>query len=156
MSPEDNFYQYKFKEWARDITSLASPLLLLFVPFIILGATPTFGFLLLLLLVNEVIGSLIKIFFHQPRPDGQAYKGIMEKIDAGSFPSLHASRITIVYLTLFSHVADIYIKVAFLILMVAVMISRVILKRHFIKDIIGGFTIGMLLWWLSNHYLTLL
>src|SRR5690554_466296 len=156
MSPKENFYYYKFKEWARDITSLASPLLLLFVPFIILGGSPAFGYLLLLLLANEVIGSLIKIFFHKPRPDGQAYKGILEKIDAGSFPSLHASRITIVYLTLFSHVTDIYIKVAFLILMVAVMISRVILKRHFIKDIIGGFVIGMLLWWISNQYLTLL
>ncbi len=150
MSSKDNFYSYKFKEWARDITSLASPILLLFVPFIILEASPAYGYLLLLLLVNEVIGSLIKIFFHKSRPDGQVYKGIMEKIDAGSFPSLHASRITIVYLTLFSHVTDIYIKVAFLLIMSAVMISRVLLKRHFIIDIIGGFGIGVLLWWMSS------
>lgn len=149
MSAKDNFFIYKYKEWARDITSLASPILLLFVPFILLGATATYGYLLLLLLVNEMIGSLIKIFFHKPRPDGQAYKSILEKIDAGSFPSLHASRITIVYLTLFSHVSDIYIKVALLMMMIAVMISRVLLKRHFITDIIGGFVIGAVLWWVA-------
>ena len=151
MSAKDNFFLYKYKEWARDITSLASPILLLFVPFIILGANSTYGFLLLLLLINEIIGSLIKYFFHKPRPDGQEYKGILEKIDAGSFPSLHASRITIVYLTLFSYVTDIYIQVALLFMMIAVMISRVLLKRHFITDIVGGFVIGAVLWWISGR-----
>ena len=148
MSSKDNFFSYKSKEWARDITSLASPLILLFVPLIVLGPTSSYAYLLLVLLANEIIGSLIKIFFHKSRPDGQAYKGILEKIDAGSFPSLHASRITIVYLTLFSHVTDIYIKVAILLMMLAVMISRVLLKRHFIIDIVGGFVIGVFLWWL--------
>lgn len=140
---EGNFYNYKFNEWSRDITSLASPLILLFVPLIVLGWSQEYRVLLLLLLVNEVICSLIKYFFHQPRPDDQKFAGAMEKIDAGSFPSIHASRITISFIFLCLILSDPVIKIVLIVYVLAVYASRVILKRHFPTDVIGGAIIGL-------------
>ncbi len=144
---ESHFILYKFSEWSRDITSLASPLLLIFVPFIILGSSSTiFHTLLVALLVNEVIGSLIKIIFPKKRPNKQTYKNILEKIDAGSFPSIHASRITLTYLTLFSNTEITNHKIVYIFIIIMVIISRVLLKKHFIIDVIGGFVIGFIIW----------
>ncbi|MEM7102623.1 MAG: phosphatase PAP2 family protein [Bacteroidota bacterium] len=142
MESSQSFWQYKFKDWVRDITSLGNPLILLFVPFCYFGPSKTFGILLIALAVNEVCCSLIKLFFHKKRPDGQAFKGALEKIDAGSFPSIHSSRIATAYLPMIVF-ADNYVTpviVGIFILLTAT--SRVLLKRHFLSDVIGGLAIG--------------
>ena len=113
MQKNKSFWFYKFKDWLRDFTSLGNPVILIFVPFIFLENTHYFYYLLVALLINEIFCSSIKLFFHKKRPDGQTYKGILEKIDAGSFPSIHASRITIVYLFLFSNTESLAIKITF-------------------------------------------
>ena len=141
-----DFLSYKFSEWSRDITSLASPLLLILVTFIVLGPSSIFYTLLIALLVNEIIGSVIKIIFPKKRPNKQTYNNLIEKIDAGSFPSIHASRITLTYLTLFSNTDIISIKIASILIILLVIISRVLLKKHFIIDVIGGFIIGFIIW----------
>lgn len=151
MEKKTAFLSYKFKEWARDITSLASPLLLLLIPFVFLGTTKVFYTLLIALVANEIIASLIKIVFPKKRPDGQTYNSILEKIDAGSFPSIHASRITIVYLTLFSHTESIALQIIFLVIIVLVFLSRILLKKHFWIDVFGGFVLGVLIWLAFNY-----
>jgi len=150
MNKKTSFLSYKFKEWARDITSLGSPLLLLFVPFIFLGSTKVFYTLLLVLLINELLASFIKIIFPKKRPDGQTYSNLLEKIDAGSFPSIHASRITIVYLTLFSNTNSNSLKIVFILVIALVFISRILLKKHYLIDVFGGFVLGILIWYAST------
>ena len=153
MSTKPNhFIKYKFSEWSRDITSLASPLLLIFVPFIVLGNTAVFYKLLGALLINEVIGSIIKIIFPKKRPNKQTYKNLIEKIDAGSFPSIHASRITLTYLTLFLNTAITSYKIIYLLVIVLVIISRILLKKHFIIDVIGGLFIGFVIWYIAFYF----
>ncbi len=152
MKEGENFYAYKFREWMRDFTSLASPLILLFVPFIFMGPSRAFYILLGALVINEALGSVIKVVFPKKRPTGQTYSNTMEKIDAGSFPSLHAARISLVYLTLFS-VAELWIfKVLFLLVIVLVSVSRIILSKHFWTDVAGGLTMGSLIF-LASIYL---
>ncbi len=148
MAAKKSFFTYKLEEWARDITALANPLILLFVPFVFLQASPVFYTLLLALLVNEILGSVIKIIFPKKRPNGQTYSTLLEKIDAGSFPSLHASRITLVYLTLFSNTENIVLKIVFILVILLVILSRIKLKKHFWTDVLGGFVLGVLLWYL--------
>jgi membrane-associated phospholipid phosphatase len=145
MGKNKSFITYKLKEWSRDVTALASPLILVFVPFIFLGGTKVFYILLMALLINEILASLIKIIFPKKRPNGQTYNTILEKIDAGSFPSLHASRITLVYLTLFSNTDSIAMQVVFLLVIISVIVSRILLKKHFWIDVLGGFIIGGLI-----------
>lgn len=148
MEKNKSFLSYKFIEWARDITALANPLILILVPFIFLGFSKVFFSLLIALLINEILASFIKIVFPKKRPNGQTYSNILEKIDAGSFPSIHASRITLVYLTLFSFTDNISFKIVFLIVIVLVLFSRILLKKHYWVDVFGGFIIGVLIWWL--------
>jgi undecaprenyl-diphosphatase len=141
-----SFLTTKFFDWTRDITALANPLIIVLVPFLFLGSTPLFYRLLWTLLINEVFCSLIKVIFPKKRPVEQNYDSVIEKIDAGSFPSIHTSRITLVYLTLFSMTNHLGMQIALLAVIVLVMISRVVLKKHYTTDVIGGFIIGLLLW----------
>ena len=155
MQRENSFLKYKFNDWLRDFTSLGNPLILLLIPFIALGNTSSYYKLLIALLVNEILCSTIKLVFHKPRPDGQAYKTILEKIDAGSFPSIHASRITLVYLTLFDFTDHLLLKIVFLTVILIVMYSRVALKRHFWTDIIGGLIIGASIFFIFDNFINL-
>lgn len=151
MKEGESFWKYKFNDWARDITSLANPLILLFVPFIFIGPQQVFYTLLIALAINEVLGSLIKIIFPKTRPNGQKYSNIIEKIDAGSFPSLHSSRIALVYLTVFSYAENPLMKTLFLVVILGVVLSRINLKKHFISDVIGGLVIGTVIWYISIY-----
>lgn len=151
MEQKSSFFRYKLNDWSRDFTSLANPIILIVIPFIFLFENNKKGFyvLLIALAINEVLGSLIKIVFPKTRPNGQKYTNLLEKIDAGSFPSLHSSRITIVYLTLFSFTTLLVFKIIFISIIPVVMLSRINLKKHFLTDIISGFVIGLIIWWIS-------
>jgi len=142
MKKKQSFWLYKFNDWSRDFTSLANPLILLFVPFIFLGPGKPFYTLIIALVINEALGTLIKVIFPKERPNGQKYNNLLEKIDAGSFPSLHSARITLVYLTLFSYADNLIMKILFLAIIVIVMLSRVNLKKHFWVDVLAGFVMG--------------
>lgn len=148
-----NFLQYKFGEWMRDLTSLANPIIMLLIPLCFLRWTDNFKILLLGLLVNEAVGSLIKLLFHKPRPDGQKFTNAMEKIDAGSFPSLHTSRIVVVYLTLAYLSPDWWFRALFLLVILVVGYSRVFLKKHFPADVAGGLVFGGLVFYLMTFFL---
>ena len=148
MKKNKPFLSNKFTAWSRDITSLANPLVLLFVAFIFLGNSSNFYTLLLALLVNEVIGSIIKIIYPKKRPNKQTYNTLLEKIDAGSFPSLHTSRITLTYLSLFSNTAQLEIKIVLILAISLVILSRIVLKKHFWTDVLGGFILGVAIWYL--------
>jgi len=152
MKPNESFWKYKLNDWMRDFTSLANPLILLFVPFAVLGPSKIFCVLLVALLVNEITGSIIKIVFPKKRPTGQSYKNVLEKIDAGSFPSLHTSRITVVYLTLFATTPLVGLKTGFIIVILLVSISRIYLKKHYPIDVLGGLICGVLIFRLSRFF----
>jgi len=139
------FLKHKLGTWFRDFTSLANPLILLFVPLAVLKPSYNYLVLLILLAINETACSLIKIIFPKKRPDGQQYSNILEKIDAGSFPSLHTSRITITYLSLFFLSNVLVLKILYCLIIALVAYSRLQLKRHFLLDVIAGFVIGVLL-----------
>jgi len=138
-----SFFKKKFIDWAQDVSALANPLLLLFVPLIVLGPTKSFWFLLIALLINEIIGSVIKVFFFRQRPNGQKYSNLIEKIDAGSFPSIHSSRITLSYFFLSSCTNLVTLKVIYFVAIVLVLASRIILRKHYWTDVIGGAIIGI-------------
>ena len=75
----------------------------------------------------------------------------MEKLDASSFPSIHAARATFLFIILskFLFVGDIY--GAFLgFMLFLVFYSRVYLKKHYWIDVIVGGVVG----WLVGIILT--
>ena len=151
----------KYAEYIRDFTALGNPFLLLLVSACVLSQLPAalqgraWLFLVGAFLLNELLCSGIKFLWHKPRPSGQKFEGALEKIDAGSFPSIHAARIMLVYgsLTYVMWRAGMpYFAAIFGLVIAVVGYSRTFLLKHFWLDVSGGYFFGALwvglLYWL--------
>jgi len=131
----------------RDISALASPATLFFILVFLLVTELRLGVVFAIgIFLIEVFCYSIKVLFPTTRPDKQKYANLLEKMDAGSFPSIDSARIIFtggMLLTIWNHVVLI-ILVVFLVLIVAA--SRIYLKRHYLKDVIGGYILGLIIW----------
>jgi len=150
----------KYAEYIRDFTAIGNPFLLLLVTVATLSSHPKFlSYFIILIagfLVNEIVCSGIKLFWHKPRPNGQEFSNKFEKIDAGSFPSIHSSRISFVYLSLgyIHYVANnIILLPVFLTVIVVVGYSRIFLKKHFFVDVMAGYFFGTLMFFAITFFL---
>lgn len=157
MQNKKSLVKTKYAEYIRDFTALGNPFLLLLVTFCTLGTLPyaealkISGILLLGFFASEFMCSGIKILWHKPRPNGQTFESALEKVDAGSFPSIHACRVSFVYgsLAYIQHDNYQYMLVCtFVIMMVGY--SRVFLKKHFPSDVIAGYCFGSLTLFFSS------
>jgi len=149
MKDNYDFIKRKYSEYIRDITSLGNPIILVLISLLVYG----FSWYLLLILIgmaiNELIGSGIKFFFHKKRPNGQTYKTKLEKIDAGSFPSIHSSRVSFVFLMLIKN-STYPLSILLFSFILIIGYSRIFLKKHDYIDVIGGYSLGVLLYYLVN------
>jgi len=88
---------------------------------------------------------LIRSFYFKQRPDKTTYKSWVGKLDASSFPSMHAMRVfglaTILSIN-FPRPAIISLSA---LIAVSVSVSRLIMKRHHISDVIVGGILGVLI-----------
>jgi len=140
----------KYGEYIRDFTSLGNPFLLLLVSVVGLMSFEHFlqnlGLMIAGALLNEFICSGIKFLWHKPRPNQQGFENAFEKIDAGSFPSIHASRISFVYLSIgylhYVHAHTMMLAVSLLVI-VLVGYSRIFLRKHFLLDVSAGYLFGI-------------
>jgi undecaprenyl-diphosphatase len=117
----------------------------LVVVFFVLGKIDSVFKLILGLIFIYLVTFIIRLFYFKPRPKKIGYKNLLEKIDASSFPSVHAARAVflcffIVFLFNLSWVVDILIGI----LMILVIYSRIYLLKHDIIDAIGGILLGIL------------
>ena len=143
----------KYAEYIQDFTALGNPFLLLLITFAVLMGIGDKALyyniwtaLLIGFFLNETICSGVKFLWHKPRPNGQTFDNAMDKIDAGSFPSIHASRISFVYGSLAYICFLVYQTYAFTIVAAIVIIvvgySRVFLRKHFLEDVLAGYGFG--------------
>jgi membrane-associated phospholipid phosphatase len=145
----------KYAEYIRDFTAIGNPFLLLLVALAALSNLDQFVHYICILLlgffVNEFVCSAIKFLWHKPRPNGQNFSNGFEKIDAGSFPSIHSSRISFVYLSL-GYIQYLegnqFLLPVFVLVILIVGYSRYFLKKHFIVDILAGYGFGILFFFL--------
>jgi undecaprenyl-diphosphatase len=136
-----------FNSATRDITSLGSSLFstLFFIILLFINKKTALFFLLGYALI-ETINASIKTIWHKTRPNKQKYSNIIEKIDSGSFPSTHASRIIFIGLTIFHLFQSNIILLLIIPLIILIGISRISLKKHYLTDIIAGYIIGFIIW----------
>jgi membrane-associated phospholipid phosphatase len=140
-----NHLKEKEGEFIRDWTGLANPLTLGLVGALTFGsvASGLFVQLVLVWVLNELVCSLIKLVWSRPRPEPTPWSTWYEKISAGSFPSIHAARLAVFATFLaVSDRFDLYTMWVVIATTLVVGISRVILKKHFWGDVIGGWLIG--------------
>ncbi|MGB1205138.1 MAG: phosphatase PAP2 family protein [Chitinophagales bacterium] len=135
----------KYGEYIRDFTSLGNPFILLSIAFFLTGLNKAFAMIVLGFIINEIICSGIKYFFPKKRPNQQTYDSAAEKIDAGSFPSIHASRLSFVGLSLIALTSYFPHKILLLVLILVVGYSRIYLLKHYPIDVLAGYVFGALL-----------
>jgi len=110
-----------------------------------LSITQIANILLLALIILYIMSVPIRAIFFRERPIPDKYSNYIEKLKAGSFPSLHSARATIMFLTFsFMFIYEIYTILLLTIVYILILISRIRKKRHYISDVTGGVIIGLI------------
>lgn len=110
------------------------------------------------LVIDLLLVTIIKATTRRRRPPGNKPDMFMAYgTDAYSFPSGHVSRA--VYICIFFsqlHPTNVLLQFLLYVWVIAVAVSRVLLKRHYLLDIVGGAALGFLeagivsVFWLSK------
>ncbi len=91
----------------------------------------------------EIISAIIKILYPKHRPVAGKRETLLDKYEAGSFPSIHAARISAMSVLMWSLLPQDWLTLLCLIfLVISVAYSRVHRKRHFYTDVIAGVILG--------------
>ena len=135
-------------ETIRDLTSFGSPIVLVIIIFLFFGFTLESLLLLAGFVVIEVICSLLKYFLYKDRPIKKDHQNILEKVDAGSFPSIHSARSSYIFTTIFFLSPYSFVKILAIIIPFMVCSTRVLLKKHYLIDVVAGYLIGVLFAWI--------
>ncbi|MCX6816191.1 MAG: phosphatase PAP2 family protein [Candidatus Aenigmarchaeota archaeon] len=138
-----------FNEYVRDVTSLGG---LPVYGLVCLYALASGQYHLFIQLLTMVIAIMIvtyvtKSVYFKARPDNTAKKkgaNLLEKADLSSFPSVHAARITALGILFALIYANPLITVLAAVVVVAVCVSRILIKRHYTADVIAGFILGLI------------
>ncbi|MFH1181630.1 MAG: phosphatase PAP2 family protein [Candidatus Woesearchaeota archaeon] len=128
----------------HSITYLGNPLILAVIALAAFGFSHSFLIAVIGLAIVEATCIFIKLLYFKQRPRRQKFTNIIERLDASSFPSVHAARSSFLYLYL-AWFAAIPAKIAFIAVILAVSMSRILLKKHYIIDVLAGYGIGILL-----------
>jgi len=139
------------KEKISDISAIGGDTVFLLFVFVAAAAGLKSVVLVLLAswLMAYAITFAIRMVWWQERPDKESYKNIWQKFDAGSFPSLHAMRATILMASLASFYHNPLATAGFAVAVAAVCYARVWLKRHRLIDILAGVPLGLAAYWLA-------
>ncbi len=84
----------------------------------------------------------IRTLYFKDRPSHEPHKNFFERIDASSFPSIHAARASAVAYLVASWAPETTIIAVLVAILVCA--SRLYLRKHFVIDILGGIAIGII------------
>lgn len=98
------------------------------------------------LVLIYAIAILIRTFYFKYRPSQQKFGNFVERLDASSFPSVHAARGAFVSLILGAMFPDVLLlRVIFFGVALLNGASRVYLKEHDWFDVVGGVILGCII-----------
>ena len=93
----------------------------------------------------EILCGAIKLVYPKERPEKMPRRNLIERYEAGGFPSIHSARITALAVMVNSFYSDALLLSAGIALVIFVGYSRMYLKHHYFKDVIGGIVIGAII-----------
>src|SRR3989344_1900245 len=129
----------------KEITTLGGLMLYILVLILTLFIDVYYSLILFFgMVIIYAISGLIRFFYFRNRPKKMSYKTTLEKLDASSFPSIHAARVTFLAIFLIKFIVKDYLFVLLVILTwLLVCYSRIYLKKHYLIDVIGGVILGI-------------
>lgn len=138
-------------EVMRDTTAMGGIAIYGFVTllFLLLGKIDVFVMLVIGVILAYALVAPVRLLFFRKRPDKQKYKGWISKIDAGAFPSMHSARATVFAVVLWQVFSEPLIRGLLVLGVLSVVVTRVLLKRHYVSDIIGGVIFGAIVGWIT-------
>jgi membrane-associated phospholipid phosphatase len=116
--------------------------LVVFFAFFVLGEIVLFAQLVIGFILALALTVVIRMFYFRQRPVKQYYKGVIGRIDASSFPSLHTMRASVLGFLLMLAFPSVFSIVVFSAIIFGVAVARVRLERHFVSDVIAGVVFG--------------
>ena len=136
-----------YQEIIEDLDAFgsASIFLLVVVFSFVLGEFNLFAQTLLGGIIAFVVIVPLRLCFFRVRPLERKFTNLLTKVDAGSFPSLHAMRAGVLATLLAVFAGNVFFTVFLLALVAAVCVSRVLQKRHFVSDVIVGVICGIII-----------
>lgn len=151
---EQEFKKRQLYDFFRDFSSLGNIwFYLIVVLFFMIFENKTIANKLLIgLVLIYFIVVIIRTFYFKERPNKYPYKSYIEKLDASSFPSLHSARIAFLSIIFIKHFNNVFLTVLIIILAVIVAYSRIELKKHDLKDVLGGVVVGVVVNFIVNFY----
>jgi membrane-associated phospholipid phosphatase len=90
----------------------------------------------------------IRYVMFKPRPKKVKYHNLVERLDASSFPSLHAARSVMLAMILSQIFVQLEVRALLWLFAFGVIWSRYHLKKHYIEDLAVGAVIGLVLGYL--------
>jgi undecaprenyl-diphosphatase len=94
-------------------------------------------------LVTGTVITLLKWFFRRQRPPGDG-RGFYTRFDRHAFPSGHAGRSACMIILLTPFIPSTWGRVLLPLWVGLVGLARIALQVHFVSDIVGGWTVGLL------------
>ena len=85
----------------------------------------------------------LKWAFHKERPDKQGHRNWIERLDASTFPSAHSARSAAAFVILSAFFSKLSLSIFILAISLLISYSRVYLERHYWKDIVVGYLMGL-------------
>ena len=136
------------EEYVHEVTSLGGTIIysLIGIVFLILGNFRVFFQLLFGILAIFATVIIIKIFYFKNRPRKYKYSNFIEKIDASSFPSVHSARSAFLAAVLTNYFKYFIISAILAASVILVAYSRLVLKKHDLKDVLAGIALGILIY----------
>lgn len=148
-----NEFLNKFFILITDLGSLEFYLILISFLFFIFDDRKTIK-ILFLLMISYLINNIFKNIFQFPRPDENIVKPIYIESGGGyGFPSGHSQNSLVLWLGLSYIFKNNYLKIASIILIILISISRLYLGLHFLFDVLGGILIGLIILFLYFSYI---
>ncbi|WP_180838841.1 phosphatase PAP2 family protein [Variovorax sp. RO1] len=128
------------------VTFLGTP------PFYFLASLPLliFGFRLVLayylaVMATELVCAVIKLLTRTERPIPRKRLTLYDQYDASTFPSAHTARIASNATVVFLFFQGAWLAALGCMLVVLVAYSRVALQHHFVKDVVVGALVGIVI-----------
>tara|TARA_Y100000310_G_C20044625_1_gene517754 strand:+ start:56 stop:517 length:462 start_codon:yes stop_codon:yes gene_type:complete len=139
-------------EITRDLTSFGSLPVNALLIFLLATVPRALIIGILGLLAVDGISIVIKSIWFRDRPKKEQHENFYERILSSSFPSVHTGRATFTALFLYA-TTSFWLGGIFILLPIIVGITRVQLKKHFWKDVIGGYVLGFLIYYAVSSLL---